>query len=498
MASEKGDDVTVIEDVKFDPSDYLPRRTNRASAQAASKAIKKSIEKEKIDPAKLKWPESSKKIKTSFSRKQTLTSKQSSHEHNCFVKVVRCDEDPSWKDLVQKHLCEQKCIGSNNKRRHAEICDGFNPEDGDLLPRKKHTKTKYEVVYSPSEKSALSFFSKPDSRGKVASYHCVNADGKMEDLEGHKPKSFQINYNGPIFRSNGPSAKQVVMVYPKPGTPIIQYSNKQTVSRYASKSTKSMTMMSQSQNVFGEQDVKPVPQKSLSIVMVHPKPGSKIINAGHTGKSNSKSRLLHKMIEDPTVVISNKVEVLTSGGNYGMPCAQCGLSFSMAKDLVSHKRMVHKSLDPPDVTSGSEFPYICPICCFSAQTSDALNLHTCGGRPAKGSVRDYRPKTKPVPIIVYPKLKALAESSPGGSKKFLCEMCLNMFTNARALASHTCHPDLVVLDDKPSESSSVSSILSSNTSKSASTSTSTAAMDRVLPEVEQLAKFYSSVVFQEK
>jgi hypothetical protein len=472
-------------------------------AQAASKAIKNSVTVEKTDPAKLKVPEvpekprgkQKEKLQSSQQWQQPSQSNTPSQRgnaepnYNCFVKVVRCEEIPTLKPLMKSLL-------SREKYREGEI-------DKDGAPESK--KPKYEIVYAPayySEKKALAHISKGQNQGYQAGFKFAKADGRLEDLKGHVPKSLQPNKASAAAANARACGKTMA-------------SNNPAVSISASS--------------LYEFNAPTTPQKSISLVMVHPQPGSKIINAG-PGRE-SKSSKLHDLISDPSIVISNTVEQVTSGSStqHMLPCSYCKRKFLIAKDLIAHKRLNHACSGPFCTRCGGDYAdqqammthaccaqfrcdicgqafltapaltnhakthpkVMCGTCCFTAGSREELKNHLCGGRPVKVG------------------LSAMTVNTSSGIcmsqtvvKQYLCQKCSLMFPSQQALATHMC----VGSQTGTSNPSAVSTLASMSTMAGMSTTRmpnqkfplAPVSMDSVLPEVEHLAKFYSNIVFQEK
>ena len=483
-------------------------------AQAATEAIKQSV---KADPSKLtSTAEADRKDQGGLSlgtgtgkglAKTKIKMRKKSSHNDCFVKLVRCEDDPVLRTLVEHLKKKQKIVskkssslGAEHAQNHkGDDLDCVCVEDEDLPPSAKRSKTKgnsqangdpdskYEIMYVPAyakEKMALSHISGCDPMEKIGSYYGSRTDHKT---------------------CGGPTSA-------RPG------------------------------------------QKSLSLVVVHPKPGTKIINTS-TGRS-SKSTLLQKMISDPNTVISNNItRVMTTAGKCELKCGMCSKTFSLARDLINHKRLAHKCTKLMCTACAGEFPsdkalkshacrakcrcdicgticketrylamhkrmahkktvgsYMCYVCCFQASSQEELDTHPCGGKPRKTTP----PVASSSTVMVYPKWEVSTKSQPSDSSvpkpniyidisakepatdgeasssnngmQFLCEVCLNMYPSRTALESHKCGEQVIVVDPESTKAAPQA--------PSMADAFMPMGME-VLPEVEQLAKFYSSVVFKD-
>ena len=430
---------------------------------------------------------------------------------DCVVKLVRCEDNPLLRTLVEQLKTEQKIVskksssaGAKRPQNHREDdSDCVCVEEKDLPPSAKRSKTKdypqpngdpdsrYEIMYVPAyakEKTALSH---------------ISGSSPAEKTNSVEPYSTRTDHKPCGVSTSAQSGR-----------------------------------------------------KSLSLVVVHPKPGTKIINTS-TGRS-SKSTLLHQMITDPNTVISNNItRVTTTAGKSELKCGMCTKTFSLARDLINHKRLAHNCTKLMCTACAGEFPsdkalkshacrakcrcdicgtickearylamhkrmahkktvgsYMCYVCCFQASSKQELDMHPCGGKPRKTTPLMTSSST----VMVYPKWDVHSKSAPSSSSstptpniyidisakdpdtagqassssnvmQFLCEVCLNMYPSHAALQSHQCGDEVVTIDPDPV--------------KAAPKAPSTVepfmpplSME-VLPEVEQLAKFYSSVVFKD-
>ncbi|KAK7115921.1 myoneurin-like [Littorina saxatilis] len=501
------------ENVKFNPTDFLPRRTSRASAQAASEAIKKSLQEDKIDPSEQSAPgDTSKKDetksitpKTSQVYKKTATKRKHSG-NDCFVKLVRCEDDPALRSLVtqlklQQKIASKKAGSLGTTVTMAKGGDAANKQSAGMLKLNGDPMSKYEIVYAPIYHTQKKF------------NHIIHVGPqKMVNKVSYAPT--YANENDLKIGASGSKVRQA--------------SNENLAANTLSG------------------------PKSLSLVVVHPKPGATIVNIKKG--TDSRSTLLKQMISDPSTIISNNISRVTaSGGNAELKCNMCTRTFQVTRDLVNHTRLMHPCMDHICTTCAKEFPsgdalyshvcqpkfccevcgaacktesslmthkrmshgktmgpYMCFKCCFHTSSQLELNTHMCGGRPlvtpirgrnsssgvvypGKGMEPNLKPSTSgtnPVYINLSAPSQGVGTSTQslksGSDGKFLCEVCLEMFPSDSALASHKC-----------GQPSFVRASMAAPVMPSGSGSSQPPLPIQVLPEVEQLAKFYTSMVFKE-
>ncbi|KAL8589120.1 hypothetical protein ACOMHN_017283 [Nucella lapillus] len=459
-------------------------------AHAASKAIKKSEKEEKTDTSK----------KTEDSGEAKEQKKESSHvgkvkrsvkakkrhrtrtPYDCRVKLVPCEKDPAQKKWMRS-----------------------------LKNRYKDPDSEYKVVYGPSTCNRM-FQSQANGslQEKKAAMAAVNSGPKR------KSKYLDGSHN---------MSRPPALANAKPA--------------------------------------------SLNVVVVHPKPGAKIVTLT-TGRKSKPSRV-QELISNPDVVISPKVSrVTTTGGKTELQCNMCSKTYVMARDLVNHKHLAHKASQHMCITCAKDFPsaeelcdhecsvknqcdlcglvcknvlghkqkahpkappnhVMCQVCCFTASSQEELDAHICGGRPkikysarASSAVMVYPPtdtttkgdvSSRPniyVDIGEPPALVGDGASGNASSRsspmQFLCEVCLNMYPSSATLASHKCNSAVEVDPDPSSEPGSSKVPVQPKVAPQPPPPQAPAmsmpspmmpfGMD-VMPEVEQLAKFYSSVVFKE-
>ncbi|XP_076465069.1 uncharacterized protein LOC143296929 [Babylonia areolata] len=489
-------DSLLEKNIKFDPSDYLPRRTSRASAHAASEAIKMSVKDEKADPSKGKAnggsgkeqkKEPSRAGKTKSSVKKAKHRRRSGKPYDCCIKLVRCDQDHKVK--TRMHSSEDGC--------------------------EEHDST-YKVVRSPVAVSENDRVFKSQANGNVQQKKKDSPCGSQTVHSGAEQRKSKYLSGGPGMsrqRQTGvkPSSLNVVVVHPKPGSKIIN-----TAKGRQSKSVRLQELISDPSMVI-----------STEVSRIMTTGGNAELQCSRCSKTYmvardliNHKRMAHKVSEYMCTTCADEFPSALQLNNHKCKakyrCEICGCCCKSPSAMLKHKNMAHPK------TLGS---YMCSVCCFNAGSQQELNAHVCGGRPkikysarASSAVMVYptwedQPQASSssaprpniyvdIPGPVVPGSEAVGSKGDAGSRsspmQFLCEVCLNMFPTAAALASHKCDADVVVdMDADPGPQPSVSATPRVPPQLPSNASPMVPLGMEVMPEVEQLAKFYSSVVFME-
>ena len=257
-------------------------------------------------------------------------------------------------------------------------------------------------------------------------------------------------------------------------------------------------------------------QQTVSVVVVRPKPGSKIV-----GYSQRRNTFDNKRTVGSLMLKCSLCSFSTMSGrelmhhkermhNMTNPmCCQCGAEYSSAMEVMTHScpasfRCPHCGLQLDSQENHDEHcqKRVCTKCCFSARCEEELDAHLCGAWPVNERFRVASGKAAatstfdcgPCECKFEADVKLTSGNQEADEQKpsFPCEVCLHAFSTERALLKHPC---FIAVSSESSTSfpSLAPTPMRSHGLPVDSTITSTLFSS----EAEKFAKFYSTLVYNE-